>query len=114
MHYSTAKKFAILGSDLFMLNMTMRAASTLALLVARILADHPHHPLAAHDLAVAADSLHGCQHFHCRSSECSKWGIGNRELSDHAPRQSFTISHFPFTISPYYLARNTMRPRVKS
>jgi hypothetical protein len=57
MRYPTAKKFAILTS-------TVHRSSSLALLVARILADHAHHPLAADDLAVAADSLHRCQHFH--------------------------------------------------
>jgi hypothetical protein len=81
MRYPTAKKFAILASNLFMLNMTMRAASTLALLVARILADHPHHPLAADNLAVAADSLHRCQHFHIRF--LSQPHISHREHRGH-------------------------------
>src|SRR5260370_18802819 len=35
-----------------------KVLSTLALLVARIRANHPHHALAPHDLALAADLLH--------------------------------------------------------
>src|SRR3970040_2240717 len=88
MRYPTAKKFAILASMEIHVNgkrltvngkirlcgvpglfdlpfmFTVHRSSALALLVARILADHPHHPLAADDLAVAADSLDRCQHFH--------------------------------------------------
>jgi hypothetical protein len=44
------------GQGLIKLN--ERFASSLPLLVARIAADHAHHPLAAHDLALAADFLH--------------------------------------------------------
>src|SRR3954464_11609450 len=39
-------------------------ALTLTLLVARIGADHPHHALAAHDLAFAADFLDRSHYFH--------------------------------------------------
>jgi hypothetical protein len=35
-----------------------KVLSTLALLMARIRANHPHHALAPHDLALAADPLH--------------------------------------------------------
>jgi hypothetical protein len=38
--------------------------STLALLVARVRADHPHDAVAADDLAVAADFLDRCEYFH--------------------------------------------------
>src|SRR5213075_228708 len=41
-----------------------RPYSALTLFVARILADHPHHALAPHDLALAADLLHRRHHFH--------------------------------------------------
>jgi hypothetical protein len=41
-----------------------RYRSTLALLVAAILADDPHHPFAPDDLAVAADTLDRCTYFH--------------------------------------------------
>jgi hypothetical protein len=40
------------------------ADSALALLVAAILADNPHHALAPDDLAVATDTLYGCTNFH--------------------------------------------------
>jgi hypothetical protein len=36
----------------------VKALSTLTLFVARIRADDPHHTLAPHDLALAADPLH--------------------------------------------------------
>jgi len=36
----------------------VKVLSTLALLVTRIGANHPHHPFAPHDLALAADSLY--------------------------------------------------------
>ena len=38
--------------------------STLTLLVARILADHPDHTVALHNLAVAAHTLNRCLYFH--------------------------------------------------
>ena len=38
--------------------------SALALLVARVGADHAHHALAADDLAIAAHLLDGCGYFH--------------------------------------------------
>jgi len=38
--------------------------STLALLVAAVLADDPHHTLAPDDLAVSADTLDRCTYFH--------------------------------------------------
>jgi len=38
--------------------------SALALLVARIAADHPDNALAPDHLAFAADLLHGCHYFH--------------------------------------------------
>src|SRR6185312_12287226 len=40
---------------------------SLALLVPRIAADHAHHALAPHDLALAADFLDGSLHSHGRS-----------------------------------------------
>src|SRR5689334_13485245 len=39
---------------------------SLALLVARVRADHAHDALAPHDLAFAADFLDRCLHSHCR------------------------------------------------
>jgi hypothetical protein len=42
-------------------------SSALALLVARVGADHAHHALAPHDLALAADFLDGSLHSHLRS-----------------------------------------------
>jgi hypothetical protein len=41
-----------------------RRRSTLALLVAAILADDAHHSVAPDDLAVAADTLDRCTYFH--------------------------------------------------
>jgi hypothetical protein len=35
-----------------------KALSTLTLFMPRVAANHAHHPLAAHDLALAADLLH--------------------------------------------------------
>jgi hypothetical protein len=35
-----------------------KVLSTLALFMARVRANHPHHALAPHDLALAADPLH--------------------------------------------------------
>src|SRR5579863_6836789 len=40
------------------------AASSLSLLVFRILANHPHHTLAVDDLALVANFLHRCPYFH--------------------------------------------------
>ena len=37
----------------------------LALLVARVGADHAHHALAANDAAVLADATNGTTYFHC-------------------------------------------------
>jgi hypothetical protein len=45
----------------------VRSSLALALLVARIGADHAHHALAPHDLALAADFLDGSLHSHRRS-----------------------------------------------
>jgi len=42
----------------------IRYRSTLALLVAAILADDSNHPFAPDDLAVAADTLDRCTYFH--------------------------------------------------
>jgi len=60
--------------------------STLALLVARVRADHAHDAVAADDLAVAADFLDGCQYLHLdlsrnvrRSWRCA---TGNAGASD--------------------------------
>ena len=43
---------------------TVRYRSTLALLVAAILANDPHHTLAPDDLAVTTDTLDRCAYFH--------------------------------------------------
>ena len=40
-------------------------AGALPLLVAAILADNPHHTIAADDFAVAANALNGSTYFHC-------------------------------------------------
>ena len=45
----------------------VRSSLTLALLVARVGADHAHHALAPHDLALAADFLDGSLNSHRRS-----------------------------------------------
>ncbi len=59
--------------------------SALTLLVARILADHPNHTVALHNLAVAAHALNRCLYFHV----------------------------IPLSLAAYF-ARKTMRPLVKS
>jgi hypothetical protein len=40
-------------------------AGALPLLVAAILADDPHHAVAADDFAIAANALYGSTYFHC-------------------------------------------------
>jgi hypothetical protein len=58
--HPTNEKLEIITSDRFIFN----EPSTLALLVARILADHPNHTVTLHNLAVAAHALYRCQYFH--------------------------------------------------
>jgi len=58
--HPTDEKLGIITSDTFMFN----ERSTLALFVARILADHPNHTVALHNLAVAAHALYRCLYFH--------------------------------------------------
>jgi hypothetical protein len=58
-------KPVILSENIIPLN-TLRNTlrSTLALLVARVAADHPDNTLAPDYLALAADLLHRCHYFH--------------------------------------------------
>src|SRR5215470_10487990 len=47
--------------------------SALALLVARVLAEHPHDALPPDDLALSTDGFHRCAYFHGHLREASKY-----------------------------------------
>src|SRR5918999_6179769 len=76
-----------------------KVLSTLALLMARIGADHPHHALAPHDLALAADFFDRRHHLHksllLRSERNSTLGeVVRRHLYRHfVARQDANVVH---------------------
>ena len=57
----------------------------LALLMARVSADHAHHALAADDAAVLANATNGTTYFHCVNT-LSEWS--NEDILYHIARES--------------------------
>lgn len=78
-------------------------ASTLTLLVTRIRTDHTHNAVAPNNLAVAADALYRCQHFH-----------GLLLKSRHPAQPAFCQKHNYVEILNSYFARKTIRARLRS
>jgi hypothetical protein len=76
--------------------------STLTLFVPGIRTDHPHDTVASNNLAVAADALNRCQHFHFLTPIFPAAGAASR------------LPNYITCVEIYHFARKTMRARLKS